>query len=126
MFGSDSRWRKLITGFIGASTTGLPATSTVTVPAGVLTCCPCAAASTSSSVSAIPFTTPAATASVAVADVASWTADTDQSTFRPRAWAIEVIVAIAMLRTLAPSVPVRSAPLLSTGDAAPMLVPVAM
>ena len=74
----------------------------------------------------MPSTTPRETASVADADFASVTVVTGQSTGRPRAWAIEVMVETAMLRTFAPSVPVRSAPLLSTGEAAPMLVPGAM
>ena len=126
MFGSVSRWRNAITGFIGASLTAAPARSRVTVPALVVTCRPCAAASTASSEAAIPSTAWAATACSAEADVASRTVDTAQSTLRPRVSAIEVMVEIAMLRILSPSVPGMSPPEESTGDAAPMLVPGAM
>ena len=51
------------------------------------------------------------------------TVDTAQSTGRPRASAIEVMLAIASFLTFSPSVPGMSSPLLPTGDAAPMLVP---
>ena len=74
----------------------------------------------------MPSTAPAATASVAVYDLASETVDTAQSTGRPRVSAIDVMLAIASFLTFSPSVPGMSSPLLPTGDAAPMFVPGAM
>ena len=71
----------------------------------------------------MPSTAPTATASLAGDDFASATVDTAHSTLRPRASAIAVILAIASLRTLSPSVPGMSSPSPPTGDAAPMLVP---
>ena len=111
MFGSDSRWMNVITGFIGASVTVAPASvqghrrRPSSSPAG-----PLAAASTASSEAAMPSTALAATACSADADVASRTVETAQSTGRPRVSAIEVMMEIAMLRTLSPSVPVMSPP----------------
>ena len=59
-------------------------------------------------------------------DFASETVDTAQSTGRPRASAIDVMLAMASFLTFSPRVPGMSSPLLPTGEAAPMLVPGAM
>ena len=66
MLGSDSRWRNPCTGPIGVSLIVAPVRSSVIVwPPATVTCCPFAAASTWSSVAAIPSTAPAATAALA-------------------------------------------------------------
>ena len=65
MFGSESRWRKAWSGFMGVSVaTASVSSRTVGVPL-TITSWPSAWARTSSSVSAIPSTAPAATASLA-------------------------------------------------------------
>ena len=74
----------------------------------------------------MPSTAPALTASFADEEAAFRTVDTAQATFRPRASAMAVMLAIVSLRTFWPSVPVMSCPPDPTGDAAPMLVPGAM
>ena len=71
----------------------------------------------------MPSTAPIATASEADDETASSTVETAQSTSRPRASAIDRMLAIASLRTLSPIVPSSSSPPEPTGDAAPMLVP---
>ncbi len=74
----------------------------------------------------MPSTAPSATASSAGDERASRTVETAHSTFRSRALAIEVILAMASFMTLSPSVPGMSVPSPLMGDAAPMLVPGAM
>ena len=54
------------------------------------------------------------------------TVEIAQSTFRPRASAIERMFAMASFFTFSPMVPVMSSPPEPTGDAAPMFVPGAM
>ena len=96
-------------------------------PPATVTSCPSAAASTSSSVLAIPSTAPSGDRLARRCRTrASATVETAQSTGRPRASAMAVMLAIASLRTLSPIVPVMSSPPLPTGDAAPMFVPGAM
>ena len=113
-------------GFIGSSTNGASAMSTVTGWDRTSTTCPSAWRRTSSSEVAMPSTAPTATASSAEAETAFSTVETAQSTFRPRASAIERMFFIASLRTLSPIVPSSSAPPAPTGEAAPMFVPGAM
>ena len=65
----------------------------------------------------MPSTAPAATASLGrSSDFASLTVETAQSTGRPRASAIEVMLAIASFLTFSPSVPAMSSPCSPTGD----------
>ena len=88
-----------------------------------MTVLPLAKARTSGRVAAMPSTAWSDTAWVALALTAWRTVERAQSTLRPRVSAIDWILAAASLVTFWPSVPVMSPPLLSTGDAAPMLVP---
>ena len=74
----------------------------------------------------MPSTAPTATASSADDETALSTVETAQSTSRPRVSAIDLMLAIASLRTFSPIVPVMSSPPDPTGEAAPMLVPGAM
>ena len=74
----------------------------------------------------MPSTAPTATASSADDETALSTVEMAQSTSRPRVSAIDLMLAIASLRTFSPIVPVMSSPPDPTGEAAPMLVPGAM
>src|SRR6476659_11262515 len=126
MFGSDRRWRIDWNGFIGRSTNGASPMSTLTGAAPTWTTWPAALRRTSSSEVAMPSTAPTATASSADDETALSTVETAQSTSRPRVSAIDLMLAMASLRTFSPIVPVMSSPPDPTGEAAPMLVPGAM